>query len=44
MFLGNRARLVRKRDNLTAFCEQIVKKMWEPGRITIVWALHGLLQ
>jgi hypothetical protein len=28
-----------KADNLTAICEPIVWKMWEPRRLTILWAL-----
>jgi hypothetical protein len=28
----------RKADNLTAICEPIVQKMWEPGRLTTLWA------
>jgi hypothetical protein len=28
----------RKADNLTAFCEPIVEKMWEPRRLTTLWA------
>jgi hypothetical protein len=27
-----------KADNLTAICEPIVWKMWEPWRLTILWA------
>jgi hypothetical protein len=27
-----------KADNLTAVCEPIVYKMWEPRRLTILWA------
>jgi hypothetical protein len=33
-----------KADNLTAICEPIVKKMWEPQRPTTLWGSHGLLQ
>jgi hypothetical protein len=29
-FLGNRARPVRKADNLTAICEPTVYTMWDP--------------
>jgi hypothetical protein len=29
---------VRKADNLTAICEPIVWKMWEPRRLTTLWA------
>jgi hypothetical protein len=28
----------RKADNLTAICEPIVQKMWEPWRLTTLWA------
>jgi hypothetical protein len=28
----------RKVDNLTAICEPIVKKIWEPRRLTNLWA------
>jgi hypothetical protein len=28
----------RKAHNLTATCEPIVKKMWEPRRLTALWA------
>jgi hypothetical protein len=34
IFLGSRARPVRKTDNLTVICEQIVYKIWEPRRLT----------
>jgi hypothetical protein len=30
MFLGSKARLVRKADNLTAIYEPIVQTMWDP--------------
>jgi hypothetical protein len=29
---------VRKADSLTAIFETIVQKMWEPRRLTILWA------
>jgi hypothetical protein len=29
----------RKADILTAICEPIVYKMWEPRRLTTLWAL-----
>jgi hypothetical protein len=32
--LGGTGRLARKSNNLTAVCEPIVYKMWEPGRLT----------
>jgi hypothetical protein len=28
---------VRKADNLTAICEPIVYKTWEPRRLTTLW-------
>jgi hypothetical protein len=28
----------RKADNLDAICEPIVWKMWEPRRLTTLWA------
>jgi hypothetical protein len=31
-------RVERKADSLTAFCEPIVYKMWEPLRLKTVWA------
>jgi hypothetical protein len=31
-------RLESKADNLTAICEPIVWKMWEPRRLTTLWA------
>jgi hypothetical protein len=30
-------RLARKADNITAICEPIVRKMWEPQRLTTLW-------
>jgi hypothetical protein len=30
--------LARKADNLTAICEPIVWRMWEPRRLTTLWA------
>jgi hypothetical protein len=35
---GGKGRPARKADNLTAFCEPIVYKMWEPRRLTTLWA------
>jgi hypothetical protein len=35
---GGKGRPARKADNLTAICEPIVYKMWEPRRLTILWA------
>jgi hypothetical protein len=34
---GGKGRPERKADNLTAICEPIVKKMWEPQRLTTLW-------
>jgi hypothetical protein len=31
-------RPARKADNLTAICEPTVYKMWEPRRLTALWA------
>jgi hypothetical protein len=33
-----KGRPVCKTDNFTAICEPIVKKMWEPRRLTTLWA------
>jgi hypothetical protein len=38
---GGKGRPARKADNLTAICETIVYKMWEPRRLM---GLHGLLR
>jgi hypothetical protein len=35
---GGKGRPVRKADNLTANCEPTVYKMWEPQRLTTLWA------
>jgi hypothetical protein len=35
---AGKGRPARKHDNLTAICEPIVKKMWEPRPLTILWA------
>jgi hypothetical protein len=35
---GGKGRPARKADNLTAICEPIVYKMWEPRRLTTLWA------
>jgi hypothetical protein len=37
-FLGGEGRPGRGADNLTAICELIVLKMWEPRRLTTLWA------
>jgi hypothetical protein len=35
---GGKGRPAREADNLTAICESIVLKMWEPRRLTTLWA------
>jgi hypothetical protein len=35
---GDKGRPERKADNLTAICEPIVYKMWEPQHPTTLWA------
>jgi hypothetical protein len=35
----DKGRLERGADNLTAICEPIVLKMWEPRLLTPLWAL-----
>jgi hypothetical protein len=35
---GGKGRPAREADNLTATCEPIVWKMWEPRRLTTLWA------
>jgi hypothetical protein len=35
---GNKGRPERGADNLTTICEPIVYKMWEPERLTTLWA------
>jgi hypothetical protein len=35
---GGKGRPARKADNLTQFCEPTVLKMWEPHRLTTLWA------
>jgi hypothetical protein len=37
-FPGDRERPARKADDLTAICEPIAWKMWEPRRLTTLWA------
>jgi hypothetical protein len=34
---GGEGRLARKADNLTAICESIVYKMWEPQHLAALW-------
>jgi hypothetical protein len=38
IYLGGKARPAHKADNLTAICEPIVWKMWEPQPLTPLWA------
>jgi hypothetical protein len=38
IFLGGKGRPARGADNLTAICEPIVPKMWEPRHLTTLWA------
>jgi hypothetical protein len=38
IFLGGNGRPVRKADNLTAICEPIIYKIWEPRRLTTLRA------
>jgi hypothetical protein len=35
---GVKGRPARKADNITAICEPIVQEMWEPRRLTTLWA------
>jgi hypothetical protein len=35
---GGKERPARKADNLTVICEPIVQKIWEPRRLTTLWA------
>jgi hypothetical protein len=35
---GGKGRPARKADNLTAICEPIVYKMWEPQHLRTLWA------
>jgi hypothetical protein len=35
---GGKGRPAREAVNLTAICEAIVQKMWEPRRLTTLWA------
>jgi hypothetical protein len=37
--LGGKWRPALKADNLTAICEPIVWKIWEPRHLTALWAL-----
>jgi hypothetical protein len=38
---GGKGRPGREADNLIAICEPIVKKMWEPQRLTTLWAFKA---
>jgi hypothetical protein len=38
IFLGGKERPAHKANNLTAICEPIVQKMWEPRPLTTLWA------
>jgi hypothetical protein len=38
---GGEGRPARKAENLTAICEPTVYKMWEPRRLTTLWASTG---
>jgi hypothetical protein len=38
---GGKGLPARKADNLTAICEQIFWKIWEPRRLTTLWASTG---
>jgi hypothetical protein len=38
IFLRGKGRHARKADNLTAICEPIVYKIWEPRLLTSLWA------
>jgi hypothetical protein len=38
MFLGSRARRVRRDDNLTSICNPIIQKIWDPWWPTTIWA------
>jgi hypothetical protein len=35
---GDKGRPTFKADNLTAICEPIAYKIWEPQRLTTLWA------
>jgi hypothetical protein len=35
---GGKGRSARNADNLTSICEPIVYKMWDPRRLTTLWA------
>jgi hypothetical protein len=35
---GGKGRQAHKAENLTAICQHIVQKLWEPGLLTTLWA------
>jgi hypothetical protein len=35
---GDKGRPAREADKLIAICEPVIKKMWEPERVTTLWA------
>jgi hypothetical protein len=35
---GGKGRPARYADKLTAICEPVVQKVWDPRRLTTVWA------
>jgi hypothetical protein len=37
-FWAGKGRPMRNTDNLTVICGPVVKKMWEPRRLTNLWA------
>jgi hypothetical protein len=41
---GSKERPARKADNLNANCEPIVYKIWEPRRLTSLWASTAYCQ
>jgi hypothetical protein len=36
--MGDKGRLAHKAENLTAICELSAYEMWEPRRLTTLWA------
>jgi hypothetical protein len=41
IILGGKGRPAREADNLTAIREPIIEKMWEPRRLTTLWAFRA---
>jgi hypothetical protein len=39
--LGSKGRPGHNADNLTAICDTIVKIMWEPQHLTVLWAFKA---